>query len=53
MAELKYKPVRHSHETFLAKAATRRGFVRTYDSLAAEYERVRLMLERKRQARLG
>jgi len=39
MAELKFKPVRHSHKEFLAKAATRKGFVEAYDALALEYQR--------------
>ena len=26
MAELKYKPVRHDHEAFLANASARKGF---------------------------
>jgi hypothetical protein len=38
MAELKFKPVRHSHKEFLAKAATRKGFVEAYDALALEYQ---------------
>ncbi len=32
MTELKFKPVRHSHKEFLAKAATRKGFVEAYDA---------------------
>ena len=34
MAELKFKPVRHSHKEFLANAATRKGFADAYDARA-------------------
>jgi hypothetical protein len=32
MAELKYKPVRHEHAAFLAKAGQRAGFTEAYDA---------------------
>jgi DNA-binding XRE family transcriptional regulator len=51
MAELKFKPVRHSHKAFLAKAATRKGFVEAYDALALEYQLVDQLL--KARARAG
>lgn len=38
MTDLKFKPVRHSHKEFLAKAETRKGFVEAYDALALEYQ---------------
>ena len=37
MTDLKYRPVKHSHETLLKKASKRRGFKTAYQSLAAEY----------------
>lgn len=37
MADLKYKPVRHDHAEFLAKARQRPGFTETYDALELEY----------------
>lgn len=51
MAELKFKHVRHSHQEFLAKAATRKGFVEAYDALALEYQLANQML--KARARAG
>lgn len=51
MTELKFKPVRHSHKDFLAKAAGRKGFVEAYDALALEYEIANQML--KARARAG
>lgn len=52
MAELKFKPVRHSHKDFLAKAATRNGFVEAYDALALEYQVVGQMLKARSRAGL-
>ena len=37
MANLKYSPVRHNHEAFLAKARARKGFTEAYDVLELEY----------------
>lgn len=51
MAELKFKPVRHDHREFLAKAAARKGFAEAYDALALEYEVASQML--KARARAG
>lgn len=51
MTELKFKPIRHSHKEFLAKAATRKGFVEAYDALALEYQVANQML--KARARAG
>ncbi|HLA33584.1 MAG TPA: helix-turn-helix transcriptional regulator [Rhodocyclaceae bacterium] len=51
MDELKFKPVRHSHEEFLARAASRKGFVAAYDALALDYELADQML--KARARAG
>ena len=52
MAELKFKPVRHSHKEFLAKAATRKGFVETYHALALEYHLANQMLKARSRAGL-
>jgi DNA-binding XRE family transcriptional regulator len=52
MAELKFKPVRHSHREFLAKAATRRGFAEAYDALALEYQVADQMLKARSRAGL-
>ena len=52
MAELKFKPVRHSHREFLAKAATRRGFAEAYDALALEYQVAGQMLKARSRAGL-
>lgn len=51
MADLKYKPVPHRHEEFLAKARVRKGFADAYDSLELEYEVASQML--KARARAG
>jgi DNA-binding XRE family transcriptional regulator len=52
MAELKFKPVRHSHQEFLAKAATRKGFAEAYDALALEYHVASQMLKARSRAGL-
>jgi DNA-binding XRE family transcriptional regulator len=52
MAELKFNPVRHNHEEFLAKAATRKGFVEAYDELALEYQLANQMLKARSRAGL-
>ena len=44
MADLKYKPVRHDHKKFLAKASRRRGFGKAYEALEAEYALAHEML---------
>ena len=51
MVDLKYKPVPHDHEAFLAKASTRKGFAEAYDALELEYHVVNQML--KARARAG
>ncbi len=50
MAELKFKPIPHSHKEFLAKAATRKGFVEAYDTLALEYQVAGQMLKARSRA---
>jgi DNA-binding XRE family transcriptional regulator len=52
MAELKFKPVRHSHKEFLAKAVTRKGFAEAYDALALEYQVADQMLRARSRAGL-
>jgi DNA-binding XRE family transcriptional regulator len=37
MANLKYSPVRHNHDAFLAKARARKGFTEAYDAMELEY----------------
>jgi DNA-binding XRE family transcriptional regulator len=52
MAELKYKPVRHDHAAFLAKAGARKGFIEAYDSLELEYQVASQMLRARAKAGL-
>jgi DNA-binding XRE family transcriptional regulator len=52
MAELKYKPVRHDHAAFLAKAKTRKGFAEAYESLDLEYQVASQMLTARARAGL-
>jgi DNA-binding XRE family transcriptional regulator len=44
MAELKYQPVPHNHEAFLAEASKRPGFQAAYEALEEEYALVHEML---------
>ncbi len=44
MADVKYKPVPHDHETFLRKALKRKGFRKAYENLGEEYRLIREML---------
>jgi transcriptional regulator with XRE-family HTH domain len=50
MADLKYKPVRHDHEAFVAKARERAGFTEAYDALEVEYQLARQMLQARARA---
>lgn len=52
MAELKYKPVRHDHEAFMARARARKGFAKAYDALELEYEVASQMLKARSRAGL-
>jgi DNA-binding XRE family transcriptional regulator len=52
MPELKYTPVPHEHQAFLAKARKRRGFDEAYESLALEYEVAGQMLKARAKAGL-
>jgi DNA-binding XRE family transcriptional regulator len=51
-AELKYKPVPHEHDEFLARAKRRKGFAEAYDALELEYELARQMLRARARAGL-
>jgi DNA-binding XRE family transcriptional regulator len=51
MTELDYKPVKHNHKEFLAKARARKGFTAAYDALELEYQVAGQML--KARARAG
>ncbi len=51
MTELEYKPVKHNHKEFLAKASSRKGFAAAYDALELEYQVAGQML--KARARAG
>ena len=52
MAELKYKPVPHDHEAFLAKARARKGFAAEYAALELEYQVAGQMLRARSRAGL-
>lgn len=51
MANLKYAPVKHNHEAFLAKQKTRKGFAAAYDALEFEHRVIDQLL--KARARAG
>ena len=52
MDDLNYKPVRHNHAAFLAKAKERPGFTEAYDGLELEYALASQMLKARAQAGL-
>jgi DNA-binding XRE family transcriptional regulator len=52
MADLTYKPVRHDHAEFLAKASKRPGFSQAYESLELEYALANQMLKARAKAGL-
>lgn len=47
MADLKYEPVLHDHETFLKKASQRKEFKEAYDDLREEYRLTSELLSHK------
>jgi DNA-binding XRE family transcriptional regulator len=51
MADIKYAPVKHDHQAFLAKARARKGFTEAYDALELEYRVAGQLL--KARARAG
>lgn len=52
MAELKYHPIAHDHDAFLAKAKQRPGFGDAYESLALDYALADEMLKARAKAGL-
>ncbi|MCZ7560449.1 MAG: helix-turn-helix domain-containing protein [Burkholderiaceae bacterium] len=52
MADLKYSPVKHDHQRFLAKARARKGFSEAYDALEFEYRVADQLLEARARAGL-
>ena len=52
MADLKFKPVPHKRQEFLARAAKRKGFAEAYDALALEYHLADQMLRARARAGL-
>lgn len=52
MANLKYKPVAHDHEAFIARASRRKGFADAYDALELEYQLANQMLKARSRAGL-
>ncbi len=51
MKDDKYKPVRHDHKKFLARASKRKGFNEAYDALAVEFQVADQLL--KARSRVG
>jgi ribosome-binding protein aMBF1 (putative translation factor) len=52
MADLKYQPVLHDHERFMARASARKGFKRAYEALELEYDVVNQLLSARARAGL-
>ena len=52
MTELKYLPVIHDHEAFLAQAGEREGFKEAYEALELEYAVANQMLKARSRAGL-
>jgi len=52
VADPRYKPVRHDHKAFLAKAHKRPGFTEAYNALALEYQLVDQLLRARKRAGL-
>lgn len=52
MAELKYIPVSHNHESFLKKALKRKGFKMAYEKEGDEYALIREMLSARSKSGL-
>jgi DNA-binding XRE family transcriptional regulator len=52
MADLKFTPVEHDHEAFLAKASARKGFTDAYEALELEYQVVSQLLRARTKAGL-
>lgn len=52
MANLKYKPVAHDHQAFIARASKRKGFAKAYEALELEYQLANQMLKARSRAGL-
>ena len=52
MANLKYKPVAHDHQAFMARASKRKGFTEAYEALEMEYQLANQMLKARSRAGL-
>ena len=52
MANLKYKPVAHDHQAFMARASSRKGFAEAYEALELEYQLANQMLKARSRAGL-
>ncbi len=52
MTDLKYQPVPHKHDEFLAKAMLRKGFAEAYEGLELEYQLAGQMLKARSLAGL-
>ncbi len=52
MADLKYTPVRHQHDQFLARARKRASFQETYAELSLEYQIIGQLLQARARAGL-
>ena len=52
MANLKYKPVAHDHQVFMARASQRKGFAEAYEALELEYHLANQMLKARSRAGL-
>ena len=52
MADLTFKPVRHNHAEFIAKAKQREGFAEAYEGLELEYALANQMLKARSKAGL-
>ena len=52
MADIKYAPVKHDHQAFLAKARERKGFTEAYDALELEYRVADQLLRARARAGL-
>jgi len=52
MADIKYAPVKHDHQAFLAKARARKGFTAAYDALELEYRVADQLLKARAKAGL-
>lgn len=52
MADIKYAPVKHDHQAFLAKARARKGFTEAYNALELEYRVADQLLKARAKAGL-